>query len=189
VLHPEIAVKKKPNDSLTTLKQAIDRELKKSAQEPKDDPGPHHGSSSADAVLPESIPKPAAGLGNRRVFLILAICLIGSAIASYLIVKYIASAVPQELVGTWQVTDGPLKDATLEFLWYGTAIATEYVNGKKEITRQSVKVTGSKILLTSWDDKTGKEDTVSQTILKLTNDELVFRDENRRIYTLKRVGN
>ena len=187
-------MKKKANDSLTTLKQAIDRELKQNAPTPKDDAAPQDAAAPAGAVKqdtasPESAGKPARSAGNRRLWLIMALCLVGSTVVSFAIFKYIASSIPQELVGTWKVTEGPLKDATLEFRWYGTAIATENVKGKKVETTQSVKVVGNKILLTSRDDKTGKQDTVSQTILKLTEDELVFRDEDRRTYTLRRVRN
>src|SRR5262249_9077207 len=112
-----------------------------------------------------------------------------SAVTSFVIFKYVAPSIPRELVGTWKVTEGPLKDATLEFRWYGTAIATANVKGKPEITDSSVKVVGNRILMTSKHATTGKEDTVSQTILKLTEDELVVRDEDRMVYSMRRVRN
>ena len=96
---------------------------------------------------------------------------------------------PRELVGTWQVTEGDLKGATLEFNWYGTAIATQYTGGKKGTLESSVKLEGKTILLTAHDPVTGKEETLSQTILKLTDDELVIRDQDKHVYRMVKIRN
>jgi uncharacterized protein (TIGR03066 family) len=178
-------MKKKPERWWITLKQAVDREM--SLQH-----GPRRQQGDANvqgAATVEADGKPRAGARNWRVWLFLLLCLVGSAVASFVIFKYVAPTIPHELIGKWKVTDGPLKDATLEFRWYGTAIATANNKGKEETTESSVKVVGNKILLTSTHAVTGKEDTVSQTILKLTEDELVLRDEDRMTYAMKRVRN
>jgi uncharacterized protein (TIGR03066 family) len=118
----------------------------------------------------------------------LLLCLVGSGAVSYLVFKFIVvPSVPQELVGTWQVTTGPLQGATLEFRQDGTAIAVKQERGKPETTRSSAEVRGKRIFLTTRDG--GTEDTVVQRILKLTADELVIRDEDKVTYHLKRVGN
>jgi len=160
--------------------RAVDREFRKLSGAQQDEPG------ESPVALPAPQTKPT---GKRRLWIFLLLCLAGSTLVSFVIFKYIAPTIPHELIGTWQVTDGPLKDSTLEFRWYGAAIARENVKGKIEEATQSVKVVGNKMLLTSRDEVTGKEDTVSQTILTLTDDELVLRDEDHRTYSMKRIRN
>jgi uncharacterized protein (TIGR03066 family) len=129
---------------------------------------------------------------KRRVWLVvlfLLVCLAGSTVVSFFFFRYVVPTIPQELAGTWQVVEGGLKGSTLEFRMDGTAIATHFELGQKQILMQSVKVEGNKIFLTSKDDLTGKDETVIQTIVKLTDDELVIRDEDRRTYRMTRVGN
>src|SRR5262245_9053296 len=82
----------------------------------------------------------ANGKGRFAVFLML--CLIGSAAVSYGVFKFIAPSVvapslPSELIGAWEVVDGNLKGATLEFTWHGAAIATSYTKNVKEVTTSS----------------------------------------------------
>jgi hypothetical protein len=49
-------------------------------------------------------------------------------------------------------------------------------------------VEGKTLFLTTRDDETpGKEETVTQTIIELTADELVLRDEDLVTYHMKRV--
>jgi uncharacterized protein (TIGR03066 family) len=184
-------MKKKANDSLTTLKQAIDRELKQNAPTPKDDAAPQDaaaptGAGKQNTASPESAGKPAGSGGNRRLWLIMALCLVGSTVVSFAIFKYIASSIPQELVGTWKVTEGGLRGATLEFRADGTATAILTRQGKKEATHSSVKVVGNTIYLTDRDER-GKQETVMQTIVSLEQDKLVIRDEDGNVYRMRRV--
>jgi uncharacterized protein (TIGR03066 family) len=138
--------------------------------------------ASAAAVKPSKRKRPSLLL-----FLFLAVCLVGSSIASYFYFTNVAVSIPRELAGTWQVNDGPFKGSTLDFRLDGTAIATHHERGQKLTQQQSVKVEGNKIILTGKDEFTGKADTVIQTIVKLTDDELVIRDEDRRVYRMVRV--
>jgi uncharacterized protein (TIGR03066 family) len=134
---------------------------------------------------------PAAAKRTRRNWRALAFllcCLVGSAAVSFAVFRYIGSSVPRELVGTWQVTDGKLKGATLEFRWYGTGVATQTnADGKKESLESSVRVRGKRIFMTSKNPGTGLEETVIQTILKLADDELVIRDQDEVTYVLIRI--
>jgi uncharacterized protein (TIGR03066 family) len=126
---------------------------------------------------------------KRRVWLVALICLVGATVASFFVFKYLLlPGIPPELVGTWQVTDGPLRGATLEFRRNGTAVAVMYKEGKKETTNQSVRVEGTTMVLTGQDDPSGKNDIVTQTIVRLTDDELVIRDADRNTYRMKRIG-
>jgi uncharacterized protein (TIGR03066 family) len=121
------------------------------------------------------------------------LCLVGSAAVSFVAFKYVVprlvgADIPPELVGTWQVQDGDLQGATLEFTWYGTATAVLYKNGKKETTNSSARLVGKVLFLTTKGAGRGAEETVAQTVLRLTPEELVIRDEDRHVYRMKRVG-
>jgi uncharacterized protein (TIGR03066 family) len=129
---------------------------------------------------------------KRRFAGFLLICLLGSAAVSYVAFKYIAPSVvapsiPSELVGAWEVVDGNLKGATLEFTWHGTAIATSFTKNVKEVTTSTVKLEGKRLFMSTEDPRTRKTDTVVQTIINLTDNELVFRDEDKNIYRMVRI--
>jgi uncharacterized protein (TIGR03066 family) len=135
-------------------------------------------------------PQPAAVSSWRgtRLVLILVLCLAGSTAASFVVFKYLIAKVPSDLVGAWEVKEGPLKGWSLEFRRDGTAVATRFERGQKIVTDHTAKVEGHTLWLTTKDEKTGKEDTVTQTIVELSADELVIRDEEQKTYQLKRVS-
>ena len=140
---------------------------------------------TAQGAAPQSLaapPKP-----NWRLLGFLLLFLATGFVLSFLLFRYVLARVPRELVGTWQVSEGNLKGATLEFRWYGTGVATRYKNGKKEATDSSVRVRGKRIYMTSPNPVTGEEDTVIQTVVQLTDDELVIRDQDDVTYHLIRI--
>src|SRR5262245_25998950 len=153
--------------------------------------GKQRHSSQGGTTGANSAAAPAAAptRQNHRMWLILLLCLAGSAAASYVVFKYVVVKIPPELVGTWEVTQGPLRGATLELRRDGSAVATRTERGQKMVTDQSVRVDGKSLFLTTTDEKTGKDDTVTQTIVELTADTLVIRDEDKRTYHMKRIGN
>jgi uncharacterized protein (TIGR03066 family) len=149
------------------------------------------GGGDRDSAAPPAQAQPARS--KARLWVILLVCLVGSAVVSFVAFKYVVprllgGSVPRELVGTWQVMEGDLQGATLEITWYGAATAVRKKQGKMETTNSRAKVVGKVLLLTTTDATTGAEDTVTQTILQLTEDELVIRDEDRNVYRMKRVG-
>ncbi len=149
-------------------------------------------SASEPAEPKPAEPKPDIKPSSRRprLWLVLLLCLAGSSVVSFVVFKWLlVPTIPPELVGTWEVTGGPLQGATLEFRQDGTAIAIMYKQGKKATTHSSAKVEGKTLFLTTRDDTPGKEDTVTQTIVELTADELVLRDEDLVTYHMKRVRN
>jgi hypothetical protein len=90
-------------------------------------------------------------------------------------------------VGFWEVKDGPLQGATLDIRANGTATASVYKSkeGKTLISKSTIRVEDNRLYLTT-EDKTGRE-TVVQTILELTQNELVIRDEDKQVYKMRRV--
>lgn len=141
---------------------------------------------------PDASPKVAPGGGrparrNWRLLGYLLLLLVGATAASYVVFRYVLPSVPRELVGTWQVTDGALQGATLEFRWYGTGYATMVKQGKKETAESSVRVRGKRIFMTYKGGPAGLEETVIQTIVSLADDELVIRDQDRVTYHLIRI--
>jgi hypothetical protein len=148
----------------------------------------HVGGQNSAAVQPAEQP----GRWKGRTWLVLLLCLVGSTAASFVAFKYVAPflfapTVPHELIGTWEVTEGGLKGATLEFTWYGTSTAILNTKGKPEITKSTVRVVGRTIILTSKSES-GVPERYTQTILQLTPDELVIRDEDSHVYKMKRVA-
>jgi uncharacterized protein (TIGR03066 family) len=152
----------------------------------------HRQSQVEIALLHTAVP-PAADRPARRkrrwwpVALFLLVCLLGSGAVSYGVFAYVAPAIPRELAGTWQVTEGPLKGSTLEFRADATVVATSYERGKKATVTSAVKVEGKKMYLTARDEL-GKDETLIQTIIRLTDDELIITDQDRHVYRMKRVG-
>ncbi len=134
-------------------------------------------------------PSPAAVRPKRRwrlaVFLLL--LLAASTGVSFVLFRYVLPSVPRELVGTWEVTDGALKGAQLEFRWYGLGVATTVKHGRAESLESAVKVKGKRIYMTSK-NPTGRDDTLIQTIIQLTPRELVIRDQDDITYHLVRIA-
>jgi uncharacterized protein (TIGR03066 family) len=145
-----------------------------------------NGAAKQIATAPPAAVQPTGR--DRRLWLVLLLCLVGSTAVSFVVFKYVIEpSIPRELVGTWQVTGGGLQGATLEFRPDGTSVAVMYKHGKKAVTNSSVQVEGQKMFLTTRDESTGKEETVTQTIVELTADELVIRDEDQITYHMRRV--
>ena len=135
---------------------------------------------------PQADVKPAAP--RSRLWLVLLLCLAASSVVSFVVFKcLIVPTIPPEMLGAWEVTAGPLQGATLEFRPDGTSIAIMHKQGKKATTHSTARVEGKTLFLTTRDDTPGKEDTVTQTIVELTADELALRDEDLVTYHMKRV--
>jgi hypothetical protein len=144
--------------------------------------------STVDEQPPRAPGARARRRRRRRLLWFLLILLVGSSVLSYVAFRFILPSVPRQLVGTWEVVDGDLKGATLEFTWYGTGSATMFKDGKKEVAESSVRVRGKRIYMTYQNTKIlGGEETVIQTIVKLTDDELIIRDQDEVVYHLVKI--
>jgi uncharacterized protein (TIGR03066 family) len=75
---------------------------------------------------------------------------------------------PKELLGKWVVVEGPQKGATFEFFPDGKMIAKLNVNGNEAIINATVRVENKKLLSTTKNPQTGKEDTRVLQIREMT---------------------
>ncbi len=145
-----------------------------------------NGEQTTVATARQAQTQPSPTRARRRLLWIMLLLLAGATVASFIVFRYVLPKVPRELVGTWQVVDGDMKGATLDFRWYGTGYATMYKHGKKETAESSVRIRGKRIYMT-YTGAGGEEDVVIQTILKLSDDELVIRDQDNATYNLVKI--
>ena len=92
----------------------------------------------------------------------------------------------KKLIGKWAPKD-PKKgeDFVMEFAEKGKLIVTFNANGKEIKIEGTYKVDGNKIeVAMSFNGKEAKE---THTVTKLTDDELVSKDEKGKDETLKRI--
>src|SRR5262245_42490681 len=106
---------------------------------------------------------------NRRLLRTMLALLIAATVVSFVVFRFVLPSVPRALVGTWQVVDGQMKGATLEFRPFGTGYAAVTKGAKKEVDECSVRVRGKRIFMTYKRPEPGMEETVIQTIVKLTD--------------------
>lgn len=142
--------------------------------------------TSEQQPAPQATAKPARII--VLVVLVMLLLLFGSFGVSFYLFRYVLPRVPRELVGTWRVVEGDMKGATLQFGPFGSGSATMFnKQGKRETAESSVRVRGKRIFMTYKASGSGEEDTVIQTIVKLTDDELVIRDQDQVTYHMIRI--
>jgi uncharacterized protein (TIGR03066 family) len=76
---------------------------------------------------------------------------------------------------------------TLEFRRNGSMIGKAIVNGQLNVMEGMAEVNGNTLRTTTTNPYTGKSETGTQTILKLTETELVTQDDKGTKITMKRV--
>jgi uncharacterized protein (TIGR03066 family) len=137
---------------------------------------------------PKPAPSPGAASPWRRpVLIVLALCV---AAGTWLFLEFVLwNRLPSELVGRWEVVDGPreYKEAVFEFQRHGRMIGHVNDREKVGIIDAAIRLDGKKIFATTRQQKTGKEHTSTQTIVTLTETELVIADETGRTMKLRRI--
>src|SRR5262245_58374796 len=81
--------------------------------------------------------------------------------------------IPAELVGEWHVVEGPLSGMTLAFRRDGTMTGKAIVDGTERELEGTAEVTGNTLRTTTKNPFTNKSETGTQTIITLTETELV----------------
>jgi uncharacterized protein (TIGR03066 family) len=132
-------------------------------------------------------PSPARALGRWIAIVLVVAVVAGASFAAFEFL--LPDRIPPELVGKWRVVDGPpnLNGMTMEFKRNGDMIGRATVNGK-DFAMEGTAVLDDKTLHTTTTNLyTGRSETGMQTIVTLTENELVTRDQKGTRLTMTRV--
>jgi uncharacterized protein (TIGR03066 family) len=125
--------------------------------------------------------------GRRKWLVMIAVAAVVAAASFTVFELVLPGRIPSELVGVWRVVGGKLNGMTLEFRRNGTMIGKAVVDGKDNEMEGEVAVRGRILRTTTTNPYTGKADTGTQTIISLTETELVTEDPTGARITMKRV--
>jgi uncharacterized protein (TIGR03066 family) len=126
---------------------------------------------------PTPIARPTSGFG--RIGLLVIPVLLLTAGGTWAILEFVVwNRLPSELVGRWEVIQGPreYKDAVFEFYRSGKMIGYLNENEKVGLIKADIRIEGDKIYSTTTNPQTGKEHVSVQTIRTLTAREFVVED-------------
>jgi uncharacterized protein (TIGR03066 family) len=123
----------------------------------------------------------------RRLLMVVC-CFLGAGLLTFLLFEYlIPGKVPSALVGKWLVQGGEQAGVTLEFGRHGAFQATASVGGQVGGFKGRVEVDGEKLHIFSVNPQTGEEEAKTHVIEKLTDTELILRDQRGVSSMLTRV--
>jgi hypothetical protein len=136
---------------------------------------------------------PQGGKGPRRRWTRITLCLILplglllAVVGTWAVLEFVLwNQVPAALVGTWQVTEGPMAGGTFTFSRRGTVAIHAHGEGTNFAVNARVVVAGKVLLTVSQDPQTGQEQTRKSTIQELTASSLVLRLENGEVLRMAR---
>jgi uncharacterized protein (TIGR03066 family) len=116
------------------------------------------------------------------------LCLIVAAAGTWAATEFfILSKLPRELLGKWVVTHGEQEGATFDFYRNGTMEGRINVRGNEGIVRASVRVEDKTLFSTTTNPNTGQSLTRSQTIVTLTDRNLVLQDDRGQLLKMERA--
>src|SRR5262245_39224123 len=127
------------------------------------------------AVPPRGEPQVRRWLPMLFAFLIAIAVVAGGSFALF---NYLLpSRIPEEMVGEWRVVGGDLSGMTLEFERNGRMTGRSVLKGIEREMEGEAHVTGTTLRTTTKNPLTGKSATGIQTIISLTETELVTEDQ------------
>jgi hypothetical protein len=121
---------------------------------------------------------------------LLVLCMVLAGGGTWALFEFVIwNTMPSELVGRWEVVQGPreYRDATFEFFWFGSMEGRINHDDNLHLVQARVKVVGDKIYSTTRHPRTGAELTQIQHILTLTATELVVEDEKGEQLKMRRA--
>ena len=128
----------------------------------------------AKRIPPRPAPQKARKSTRRRKALI-AICVLLAAGGSWAVLEFLVwSRLPPELVGNWQVQDGPMKGGSFDFSRNGNL---EISSNQGHVVKARVAVQGKNLLTTTKNPSTSREETHASIIQQLTADSLILELE------------
>jgi hypothetical protein len=127
------------------------------------------------------------GQFTLRHWALVALCLFLAAGGTLAVLEFfIWNKVPPELVGTWEVTEGPMAGGTFEFSRTGTLETRVKSKGKYFTIKASVTVEDKALFTTTHEALTGGEQTRKSIIRELTESSLILELENGEVLKMTR---
>jgi uncharacterized protein (TIGR03066 family) len=116
------------------------------------------------------------------------LCFFGSAAGTIALFEgVLLGEIPAMMQGKWVVVEGELEGASLEFLRDGSMIGTIKADGKEAAIKGKVHMAGDGFRLTTSNSPNGIEVTDEQTILDLSDEQLVIQDRRGEVLKMTRV--
>jgi len=137
------------------------------------------------ARTPPMPPAPATSW-KRRVLLGLMLIVVAAGVWG-LFEFVIWNRIPAELVGKWEIMEGPDEGGTVDFYPNGSMVAHVNLAGRLGVIEAKIRVDEKKIYVTTRHQQTGEEGTRVQTIKSLEGDRLVLQDEKGNLVKLQRA--
>jgi uncharacterized protein (TIGR03066 family) len=136
---------------------------------------------------PATVQAPRGPLWLPR-WLLVALCIAVVAGVSFAVFELVLPGrIPPELVGRWRVVGGPTDGMTLEFRRNGTMLGKATIDGKDGVIEGTAEVTDNTLRTTTTNPFTGKGETGRQTIVTLTETDLVTEDARGNQVKMVRV--
>lgn len=120
----------------------------------------------------------------------LGLAVLVTSVGTWLVLEFIVwNRVPAELVGRWEVVEGPpeYRDAVFEFYRSGKMVGHFNDNKMLRVIYAEVRIEGDKIYSTTWRERTGEEKVTVQTIRSLTNRALIVVDDRGKVIKMARA--
>jgi hypothetical protein len=137
--------------------------------------------------------KGARADGNRagsgaRTWIMLGLCLMLAGIGTLAVFEFfIWNKIPPQLVGLWEIQEGPQKDSTFEFFRNGTMEVHLTGNKKEDAHKTQVTVRDRTLVETKKSLFTREEKTNKSLIRELTANTLILEPEKGEVLKLVRI--
>jgi hypothetical protein len=139
------------------------------------------------ALQPASAARAQGGKVRLRRWALLALGVVLAAGGTWAVLKFFVwTELPPALVGTWEVTDGPMAGGTFTFSSDGTLAIRAGGPGANLSVNAQVVVEGKIMLTTSQDPKTGQEQTRTSIIRELSPTSFVLELEKGQVLRMAR---
>jgi len=135
------------------------------------------------------LPQPPSRFSPMR-FGILVLVMLVTGGATWAVMEYVVwNNLPSELVGKWEVTQGPpeFEEAVFDFYRSGKMVGHLNDRGNLRVMNGEVRVEEKKFTITTRRPSTGEEHVTVQTIRTLNDSQFVLVDDKGRSLKMKRI--
>jgi uncharacterized protein (TIGR03066 family) len=149
----------------------------------------HKSKPKANPIPPAPVAHAQKGT-SWKLRALLGLCLLVSAGGTWAITEFVVwNKLPQELVGKWEVVQGPpeFEEAEVQFHRSGKMIGHFNDRGMDRPMEADVRVEGDKLYITTRRPSTGEEHVSVQTIRTLNERQLIVADERGMVIRMARI--